>query len=69
MQDIGLILPPLLIMLDDYESVYRLRGMDTLEIILRKINPVTMKRMGIDTLLITVSSSVRLLGCRQCHLL
>ena len=69
MQDIGLILPPLLIMLDDYESVYRLRGMDTLEIILRKISPVTMKRMGIDTLLIKVSSSVRLLGCRQCHLL
>lgn len=53
-ENIGLILPPLLILLDDYEPIYRLRGMVTLEIIMDRLSPVTMKRMGIDKLFLKV---------------
>ncbi len=49
-EDIGLILPPLLIMLDDYETVFRLRGMANLSALLDKLDATTMQRMGVDVL-------------------
>ncbi|WWC60391.1 uncharacterized protein I303_102963 [Kwoniella dejecticola CBS 10117] len=51
-KNIGLILPPTLILMDDWEPLYRLRGAQILEQWMDKIDSEMMKRMGIDKLLI-----------------
>lgn len=51
----GLILPPLLTIMDDYETTYRDHGLRCLETLLDKVNATTLKRMGIDKLFLKVS--------------
>lgn len=51
MDDIPLIIPPLLIMLDDYKSTYRLHALRILPHFLR-IPPAVLKRTGIAQLLL-----------------
>ncbi|WWC96841.1 hypothetical protein V866_003716 [Kwoniella sp. B9012] len=51
-KNIGLILPPTLVLMDDWEPSYRLRGAEILDIWVDKIDEGLMKRMGIDKLLI-----------------
>ena len=53
-ENMGLILPPLLTIMDDYETVYRDHGLECLDILLGKVNANTMKRMGIDKLFLKV---------------
>lgn len=48
---IGLILPPTLVLMDDWEPHWRLRGIRVLDSWMDKMDPVLMRRMGIDKLL------------------
>ena len=49
---IGLILPPTLILMDDWEPVWRARGVGVLDIWMDKIPAEVMRRMGVDKLLL-----------------
>ncbi|KAH8082638.1 hypothetical protein HD553DRAFT_62746 [Filobasidium floriforme] len=49
-ENLGLVLPPLLTIMDDYETTYRDHGLRCLETLLDKVNATTLKRMGIDKL-------------------
>ncbi|WWC68541.1 uncharacterized protein I206_102470 [Kwoniella pini CBS 10737] len=51
-KNIGLILPPTLILMDDWEPLWRLKGTKILEKWINKLNKEIMKLMGIDKLLI-----------------
>ncbi|OCF75075.1 hypothetical protein I204_03924 [Kwoniella mangroviensis CBS 8886] len=51
-KNIGLILPPTLVLMDDWEPSYRLRGAEILDTWVDKLDEGLMKRMGIDKLLI-----------------
>lgn len=51
----GLVLPPLLTIMDDYETTYRDHGLRCLETLLDKVNATTLKRMGIDKLFLKAS--------------
>lgn len=48
---IGLVLPPTLVLMDDWEPQWRARGVRVLDRWMDKISPETMRRMGIDKLL------------------
>lgn len=48
---IGLILPPTLVLMDDWEPLWRARGVRVLDAWMGNIDPVLMRRMGIDKLL------------------
>lgn len=54
-QEIALVLPPLLTIMDDWDTQYRLQGLECLDVLLDKVAPVTMKRMGIDQLFLKVN--------------
>ncbi|WRT65774.1 uncharacterized protein IL334_002723 [Kwoniella shivajii] len=49
---IGLILPPTLVLMDDWEPLYRSRGAKILDSWIHKLDYSLMKRMGIDKLLL-----------------
>ncbi|KAI8580489.1 hypothetical protein K450DRAFT_237277 [Umbelopsis ramanniana AG] len=42
-----MVAPPILIVLDDYESNYKLRGVQLIQAVLRKVEPVTLRRSGL----------------------
>ena len=50
--NIGLVLPPTLTMMDDWDPVWRGRGAQVLASWYQKFSPETMRRMGIDRLLL-----------------
>lgn len=52
---IGLVLPPTLVMMDDWEPAWRVRGVVVLESWREKVDPAILKRMGVDKLLLKVS--------------
>ncbi|WVW80226.1 hypothetical protein I302_102204 [Kwoniella bestiolae CBS 10118] len=51
-RNIGLVLPPTLVLMDDWEPSYRLKGAQVLDIWVDKVESTIMRRMGIDKLLI-----------------
>ena len=57
-----LVIPPVMTLLDDYESYYKLKGLIMVSELLKHVPPETLKRTGIDGLLI----SVRQLAVRCC---
>lgn len=57
---IGLILPPTLTMIDDWEPLWRSRGIDVLDTWVKKVDREDMRRMGLDKLL--VKSSIHTLS-------
>jgi hypothetical protein len=64
---IGLVLPPTLVMMDDWEPAWRVRGVVVLESWREKVDPAILKRMGVDKLLLKVSfQPVRTLTRSQC---
>ena len=59
-----LVIPPVMTLLDDYESYYKLKGLIMVSELLKHVPPETLKRTGIDGLLI----SVRQLAVQCCLL-
>ncbi len=57
---INFILPPLLTLLDDYEPMFRLRGMRCLEGFLNKVGKGLIVRMGIGNLFLQVSIALEI---------
>jgi len=53
----ALILPPLLTLMDDYETFYRDQGLKCLDALLDKVDARTLKRTGMDNLFLKVSSA------------
>lgn len=51
---IGLVLPPTLVLMDDWEPLWRARGVRVLESWRHKVDPSLLKRMGVDKLLLKV---------------
>ena len=49
---IGVVLPPTLVMMDDYEAAWRGRGVSVLKGWMDKVSVVVMSRMGMDKLLL-----------------
>lgn len=49
-----LVIPPTMIFLDDYESFYKLKGLIVVSELLKHVPPETLKRTGVDGLLISV---------------
>lgn len=50
---IGLVLPPTLVLMDDWESPWRLRGIRVLASWVEKVDTATMHRMGLGKLLVS----------------
>jgi Tti2 family len=53
-----LIVPPTMILIDDYESYYKLKGLNVISELLKHVPPETLKRTGVDGLLISVRQLV-----------
>lgn len=62
---IGLVLPPTLVLMDDWESAWRLRGIRVLESWVDKVDAQTMNRMGLGKLL--VGSLIHTLSMHGSH--
>lgn len=55
-----LLVPPLLTLVDDYEPSFKLRGILIMTDMLGRVDPITLKRTGLDSLLMTVSRAIGL---------
>ena len=49
-----LVIPPTMILLDDYESYYKLKGLIVVSELLKHVPSESLKRTGVDGLLISV---------------
>lgn len=52
----GLVVPPIMILLDDYEVIYKIEGIHMVEALLENAPPDLLKRTGISDLLFSVSA-------------
>ena len=53
-----MVAPPILIILDDYDSTYKLRGVQLIQAVLSKVEPVTLRRSGLGNVFLEVKLSL-----------
>jgi Protein of unknown function (DUF2454). len=64
-----LIIPPVMTLLDDYQAIYKLRGVEIVSEMLKKIPGELLKRTGVDGLLLSVGFSYHSLPRRCVYLI
>lgn len=53
-----MVAPPILIILDDYDSMYKLRGVQLIQSVLSKVEPVILRRSGLGVVFLEVKLSL-----------
>lgn len=58
-----LVIPPIMTLLDDYETFYKLKGVEVVSELLEHVPPELLRRTGVDGLLVSVRHSAATSPC------
>jgi hypothetical protein len=64
-----MVAPPILIILDDYDSTYKLRGVQLIQAVLSKVEPVALRRSGLGNVFLEVKLSLILYDWLMVHII